>query len=282
MFLSAFSLSFFTLFAKFGINTIPYFLLIFLRFAVPLLILLPYLLWKSTMKELFLVRDFKIQLLRCGCLLLYQYSIFYYLLYASLLDATVMQNTAPLFIPILEWMFFKHRYEKKIILSICISFLGVLCILQPNSSIFAQLSTAGFLAPLGAAGSQVLYAHQAKHENQKSNLLYLFFLSSVVSGIVLVVSDQFFGKINSLQNYTPLLWTICLGIASIFNQSLRLLAYKHGKASALAPFLYFSIILSMILDWVIFHDLPNWLSLVGAILVISAGLIQIYQQKQSE
>src|SRR5580700_11912359 len=100
MLLSSVLLSFFTLFAKFGAGTTSYFLLIFLRFGIPLLLLVPYLLWSASIKELFLVNNFKMQLLRCSCILIYQYSIFYYLTYSSLLDATVMQNTAPLFMPI--------------------------------------------------------------------------------------------------------------------------------------------------------------------------------------
>ncbi len=281
MLLSAATLSFFTLFAKFGTDNISYFLLVFLRFGIPLVLLIPYLLWSASIKELFLKSNFKMQLLRCGCILIYQYSIFYYLMYSTLLDATVMQNTAPLFMPILERVFFKHRFEKKVILSIAISFIGVLCILQPNTSIFAKLSIAGFLAPLGQAGSQVLYGHQAKYENQKSNLFYLFFLCSVVSAIVFVFSKEFFGEVNSLEHYSSLLWVniICLGVASILNQSFRGEAYKHGKASALAPFLYGSIILSAILDWAIFHHLPNWLSLIGAILVIAGGWIQVYKRR---
>ena len=111
MLLSSVMLTFFTLFAKFGTDTTSYFLLIFLRFCIPLMLLLPYLLWTISIKELFLTNNFKMQLLRCGCILLYQYSIFYYLMYSTLLDATVMQNTAPLFMPILERVFFKHRFE---------------------------------------------------------------------------------------------------------------------------------------------------------------------------
>lgn len=281
MLLSAATLSFFTLFAKFSIDSTSYFLLIFLRFAIPLVLLVPYLLWSTSIKELFLKSNFKMQLLRGSCILVYQYSIFYYLMYSSLLDATVLQNTAPLFMPILERLFFKHRFEKKVFLSIFISFVGVLCILQPDRSIFAKLSIAGFLAPLGQAGSQVLYGHQAKHENQKSTLLYQFFFCSVVSAIVFVFFKEFFGEANSLEHYSPLLWVniICLGVASILNQSFRGAAYKHGRASALAPFLYGSIIFSAVLDWAIFHYLPNWLSLVGAILVIAGGLIQVYKRR---
>ncbi|MGC1878760.1 MAG: DMT family transporter [Rhabdochlamydiaceae bacterium] len=283
MLLSSVMLSFFTLFAKFGTDSTSYFLLILLRFGIPFLLLTTFFLWTSSFKELFQNSNIKMQVLRAGCILLYQYSIFYYLKYANLLDATVMQNTAPLLMPVLERLFFKHRFEKRVLISIGICFAGVLCILQPNSSIFANLSIAGFLALLGQAGSQVLYGHQAKQENQKSNLFYQFFICSVVSAIAFLFSNEFLRGENSLEHYTPLLWIniVCLGVASILNQSLRGVAYMHGKASALAPFLYVSIIISALLDWAIFHHLPNWLSLVGAILVICGGLVQIYKRKKS-
>jgi drug/metabolite transporter (DMT)-like permease len=48
----------------------------------------------------------------------------------------------------------------------------------------------------------------------------------------------------------------------------------------LAPFLYLSIIISAIMDWVVFHRIPNGLSIVGAVLVISGGLIQIHTRKK--
>jgi drug/metabolite transporter (DMT)-like permease len=280
MVLSSAMLSLFTLFSKFGTETVSYALLIFLRFAIPLALLLPYLLWISSFKELFSTSHFKIQLLRCASILLYQYAIIYYLMQTSLLDATVMQNTGPLFMPILERVFFKHRFEKKVIVSIGISFVGVLCILQPSSSLFANLGIAGFLAAFGQAGSQVLYRHQARNENQRSNLFYLFFICSLFSGVVFLFSIPF-GKPQIVGEHSSWTWVnlVFLGLTSIFNQSLRGEAYKHGKASALAPFLYISIILSAILDWLIFDYLPNWLTLAGTVLVISGGLLQLYKSK---
>jgi drug/metabolite transporter (DMT)-like permease len=281
MLLSSLMLSFFTLFAKFATDNTSFFLLLFLRFGIPLLFLIPYLLWTMPLTKLFLIGDIKMQLLRSGCILIYQYSLFYYLTYASLLDATVMQNTAPLFMPILERIFFKHHFDKKVLLTIFISFVGVLCILQPDSGIFAKLSIAGLLAPLGQAGSQVLYGHQAKRENQNTTLFYQFFLCSIFTAIVYIFSNEFFRSSYALEKYSFWLWMniALMGVVSILNQAFRGIAYKHGKASALAPFLYVSIIFSAILDWAIFHHYPNWLSLVGAILVIIGGMIQVYKWK---
>ncbi|MBS0605108.1 MAG: DMT family transporter [Verrucomicrobia bacterium] len=281
MLLSSAMLSFFTLFGKFATGNTSYFLLLFLRFGIPLLLLLPYLLWTMPAKTLLHTHNFKLQMLRSGCILIYQYSIFYYLMGSSLLNATVLQNTAPLFMPVIERIFFGIRFNKRILISIFVSFAGVLCILQPDDGILATISIAGILAPLGQAGSQVLYGHQAQKDNQKVTLFYFFFISTIVTGVVFLFSNEFLGAKNSLEHFSLFAWAniIGLGLASIFNQSLRGLAYKYGSPSALAPFLYVSLILSAILDWAIFHDLPNWLSLAGALLVIAGGMIQMYKKK---
>ena len=282
---SAVMLSVFTLFGKFGTANLPFFLLVFFRFAVPFILLLPFLLWRHTVHDLFIVKNLKLQFLRAACTLVYQYSLFYYLLHASVLDATVLQNTAPLLLPVLEWFFFKMRFSFKAMISIFISFVGVLCILQPDRELIGSLSVAGLFAILGQAGSQVLYGHQARNENQSSSLFYFFFLSAVVSGVVYLCSGEFLVEHPMLESAGAswiYLNAIALGLASIFNQSFRGLAYKHGKASSLAPFLYLSLISSGFLDWLIFHQLPNLLSIVGAILVCLGGLIQVYHSRMKK
>lgn len=281
MLISSALLSFFSLFGKFATQNTSFFLLTFLRFLIPLLLMLPYLLWTCTIRHLFVMNNLKLQLLRSACILVYQYSIFYYLMRSSLLNATVLQNTFPLFLPILEKLFFKHHFNKREIFSIFICFAGVLCILQPNRGIFETLSVVAILAPLGQAGSQLLFGYQAKNEDQKSALFYQYFISTIVTAIVYMFSPEFFEAKNSLENYSFLAWAniICLGIVSIFNQSFRGIAYRHAKPSALAPFLYFSLIFSAILDWAIFHRLPNWLSAAGAVLVIAGGLLQMYKKR---
>jgi drug/metabolite transporter (DMT)-like permease len=273
-------LSLFSLFGKFAIENTPFLLLIFLRFLIPLLLMIPFLLWKSSFQELFSTRSIKLQILRTVCILVYQYSIFYYLMHSNLLNATVLQNTFPFFLPILERIFLKKPFNRREIISIITCFAGALCILQPERGILQSLGVVAFLVPLGQAGSQVLFSHQARNENQKSNLFYLYFLSTLVTGIIYMFSSEFLEGKNFWENYTLLAWVniFCLGIVSLFNQTFRSMAYQHGKASALAPFLYFSLIFSALLDWVIFEHIPKGLSVAGAILVIVGGLIQMHKK----
>ncbi len=281
MLISSMLLSLFSLFGKFAVEDSPFFLLVFLRFLIPLILMLPYFLWSSSIKELFYTRNLKLQLLRCLCILVYQYSIFYYLMHSTLLNATVLQNTFPLFLPILEKVFFKHRFNKREILSMLICFSGVLCILQPGRGVLEGLSIVVILAPLSQAGSQVLFAHQARNENPKSTLFYLYFLTSVGTAIIYLCASKWMNAKISFPDYTALIWAnvIALGVVSIFNQYFRGKAYEHCKPSTLTPFLYFSLIFSAFLDFIIFHRLPNWISVLGAFLVIIGGLTQVYKKK---
>jgi drug/metabolite transporter (DMT)-like permease len=281
MLLSSFTLSLFSLFGKFATESTPFLLLTFLRFVIPLAIMLPFFLWKSTLKELFATSHLKLQMLRALCMIVYQYSIFYYLIRATLLDATVLQNTFPLFLPILERIFFNRHFDRREIISIAICFLGVLCILQPDMGILENLGIVVLLTPMSQAASQLLFAHQARRENHKSNLFYLYFFCSIASGIILLCVPDFTPKTAVSNHSLVLAWgsVVCLGIMSIFNQYFRGKAYESCRPSSLAPFLYFSVIVSAFLDWMIFGDLPNFLSAVGALFVISGGLIQLWKRK---
>ena len=122
--------------------------------------------------------------MRSGCVLVYQYSFFYFLNQQSLLDAAVLQNTSPLFILIFESLFHRQRLNMITLFSITISFIGVLCILQPDLEVINRISLIGFLIPVALAGSQVTYSHQVHHAPQQSTLFFLFFLCSIFTGII--------------------------------------------------------------------------------------------------
>ncbi len=210
MLISAVGLSFFTLFAKLGNTNIPFMVLTWLRFFVPLLLVLPFLFFSGSYKTVSLFHIPSNQILRSLCVCVAQYSIFYYLTKSSLLNATVLLNTGPLFIPILERIFYKHEIEKSTWVSLFLCLAGVIFILQPDRDILSVISLIGLIAGLGQAGSQVLYGKNAHKEKNDVNLFYLFFLAPF-SACFLYYYGLFFPK-QSLGirfcrwDYIPVLW----------------------------------------------------------------------------
>src|SRR6266481_3711944 len=84
MLISAACLSFFTLFVKLSNEAIDFFLLAFMRFAIPLGLIVGYMCIQRSLHGLFPMKHIKLHFLRIFCVLVYQYGIFYYLTKKSL------------------------------------------------------------------------------------------------------------------------------------------------------------------------------------------------------
>ncbi len=285
MLLSAVGLSFFGLFVKLGTSSVSFFLLTFLRFLVPLLLILPLFIWKIGIPKFTHLSHFYLLLGRVGCLLIYQYAIFYYLSKSSLLTATVLLNTAPFFIPLMERVFMQHQIRKELIFGMLVSFLGVLFILKPTEGIMGWNSWIGLVAALGQAGSQIFFGLQSRSEKNATNLFYLFFFSMILSFVLFLAIapfEQGIGfEIESLRSVDQIFyWCLLgLGLATISNQAFRGMAYQHARPGILAPILYVSVPVSGVLDWVFFDQLPDRWSALGTVLVIFGGIIPFIEQK---
>ncbi|MBI3236605.1 MAG: DMT family transporter [Chlamydiales bacterium] len=288
MLLSAAGLSFFSLFIKLEADSVSFFFLTFLRFLVPLLLIIPYVFWKEGIPRFSHLGAFRLQLGRVGCLLVSQYGIFYYLTQASLLDATVLQSTSPLFIPILERIFMGHTIRKKAIIGMIISFIGVLFVLRPDKGILGWESYIGLCAALGQAGSQVLFGMQSRSTTNEGNVFYLFFFSTIASLLIFLLIAPFTGgilvELGSIARVdNRFYWSLLgVGFASLANQAFRGVAYRHARPGTLAPTLYFSVVVSGFLDWGIFHNLPDGWTILGAILVVLGGILPFLRKKIQE
>ncbi len=278
MILSAVMLSIVSMLGKLGGESMSLPLLIFLRFGLGLLLFLPFLYGLGYFKYLFDKPHLMRQLARCSLVLLSQYSLFYYLMDGTLLNAAVLQSLGPLLIPILDGMIFKQRIQPVMWVLAGISFVGMLCVLQPVRGFVGEVGFVGMLIPLGQAGSQVLYGHQAKVEKNEVSLFYLLLLSTVVSGLMYLCFN-FVETQPPISREAPLPLfgiLIALGAATVLNQFFRGIAYKHGRPSQLAPLLYTTLLFSALIDWIFFHRIPNMLSIFGSVLVLISGGFSIH------
>lgn len=73
---------------------------------------------------------------------------------------------------------------------------------------------------------------------------------------------------------------IAIGILGGCGQILHTLSYRHGDASLIAPFEYASLLWAVALGFLIFGDTPTMNVLIGAAIVIAAGLFVIWREHQ--
>lgn len=199
--------------------------------------------------------------------LLTYYFLFFSLQLIPLVDAALLNNTAPFFIPFILLVWIRKRIPLKQFVGIMIGFIGVICILKPGiqlvsvGSLLALLS--GFFAACAMASVRILSA-----ESPLTIIIYYLFISSLV-----LVPFLWIGW----QTPTTLVWLLLLasGILMYFTQVFFTQAYKYACATDLGPFSYAFVIVSGLIEWLIWQEIPTWLSFVGILLVIVGGTITI-------
>lgn len=213
--------------------------------------------------------------------LLSQYAWFFYLIHGSILDATLLLMTSPLFVPILLRLLQKTPIQHEQWFSIVIGFIGVGFILKPNQQILNFYALIGLCSGLFNALSQVYYHKIVKSIQVKNANLYMYSFSSIFALIPLIFYwhdlINFSHDFSATSTQANLFLFVCLAFIGMTSKTFRGKAYKKvDKASRLTPFLYMSIIFATIFDWIAYHQLPDLLSVIGALFILISGLIFIF------
>ncbi|MCP3942033.1 MAG: DMT family transporter [Desulfobacteraceae bacterium] len=255
-------------------------IVVFIRFFIPMIILI----WVGAMlvEAKITFNNWRIHLLRSLFTVLSQYCLFYYLMHGSLMLGTLLFSTSGFFLPFLGYICFKIPVKRKTLLATMVSFIGVAFILNPTQGV-SWLTVIGVLGGFLNACSQITMHHCSKKIDTFSMTLIMFSLSSLYTLIILLVLGKF-GTMISQMVYHPAtgLWLtiLFLGIFSISNQSMRTKAYRYvNNPASLTPFFYMAIVFAGILDWVVYHDVPQWNAYFGMILIFIGGFIMYRSAK---
>ncbi len=70
-----------------------------------------------------------------------------------------------------------------------------------------------------------------------------------------------------------------LGVLASAGQSIVVLAYRHAPASVLAPFSYAQLVWAGFAGWLVFGNLPDHWTLVGAAIIAASGLYTAHRER---
>lgn len=202
----------------------------------------------------------------------------YYFLFLAiklipLVDAAVLNNTAPLFIPFILLFWIKKPISKRQLLGILAGFIGVVLILKPGTEIFSFGSIVALLAGLFAALTQST-VRLLSSESPITIIVYYLCISFVVILPFLWIDWQM---------PTTEIWLLLIlsGIFMYFTQVFFTQAYRYACASDLGPFTYSFVIIAGLLDWFIWKNIPSLISFIGIFLIILGGILTIIFSKSS-
>jgi drug/metabolite transporter (DMT)-like permease len=242
-------------------------MILFFRFGISLLILLPFLgkeyphLFKVKRPWVFFGRTL-LNLVSLGC-------FFQALKYSSFINVLVLVNMAPFFVPIFTWMFFKSKTHATVWIGIGIGFLGILFILHPDQEMLHFSSSLALISGILTALTITLIRALSKVGSLRQILFYNFFLATIITGIVSIFTWQ---SITA----RDLLFLLGIGISGALYQLLSTLAYIKIPVRMSSSFMFLCILFGSLLDWLILGLIPIRESLIGMGLVILGGLWILY------
>lgn len=183
-------------------------------------------------------------------------------------DASMLNKLSPFFAIIFSCLFLRERVKPVQILGILIAFAGALCIIKPGGIGGDNWQAALVGAGEGmAAGGAYTAVRVLGRRGERNSFIVLFF-----SAFSCLVCLPFL-----LADYHPMsLFQLGMlglaGLSAAGGQFSITAAYTYAPAREISVYDYTQVIFSAILGFVLFGQLPDWLSAVGYVLICGVSV----------
>lgn len=196
-------------------------------------------------------------------------------------EATALGYAAPLLTVVFAAMFLGEEVRAFRLTAVFIGLIGVVIVLSPRLTISPGDTTSAqtvgavvaLLAAVFAALAQV-FVRKMVHSEQTAAIVFYF----SVTGTVLALLTIPFGWVMPTGREALLL--IAAGLLGGVAQMLLTESYRNAEAGVVAPFEYVSMILALSLGYVVFEEVPTRTMLLGASLIVLAGLFIIWRERR--
>ncbi|MCG8333791.1 MAG: DMT family transporter [Proteobacteria bacterium] len=208
--------------------------------------------------------------------------VFYAVTALPLAEATLIQYLNPLFTALLAFAFLKEVIQRSTVISIILSLIGLLVMVNPDILLgnfmisVGALPLAGVIAALlGALGSAVAYVFVRRlSETEDPSVIIFYFPIIALPVSVLLLGDDFV-----MPSSSTWIWLILVGIFTQVGQIGLTKAMQTEKAGKAMAYSYVQIVFSALLGWFLFDEIPTLVTLLGALFIISGALINLRHRK---
>jgi drug/metabolite transporter (DMT)-like permease len=192
--------------------------------------------------------------------------------YLKLVDAHVMGAMTPLMVMALAVPMLGERVGLRRWAAVSVGFLGVLIILRPGLAVINPIQ----IVPLIAAGCFAFYLvltrMAARHDSIGTSTLY----TGLVGFLVLSLVAPTDWRPPTPEQWGWLLVASLLGIAAHVSV---IKALSLSEASALQPYNYTMLVWATFLGFLVFDDLPDGFTMIGAGIIVLGGLYAWHRER---
>jgi len=186
----------------------------------------------------------------------------------NLADSSAISQLNPIFVILFSYFLLKEKIFSQQWVILSFAFLGALLIIRPGFDLNFLPAIVGVMASFfsGLAHTFVRALRKTEHPIVIAN--YHAYFSSVMSFLILLIGNNFV-----LPERNQMLVLILLGIFSSLGQLSLTNAYGNAPSKIISVYGYSQVAFSIIFGYLFFREIPNLLSVLGIIIIISSGML---------
>lgn len=261
--------------------TIPVGELVFFRCFFAFVPILCWLLWRGQLRSALHTKNPTGHIVRAFVGVMSMGLGFFALTRLPLPEATALGYAAPLLIVVFSALLLKERVHVFRWTAVTVGLFGVLIILWPRLTLFSGAQamgdeeTVGAIAAAAAAVATAIAMMQVRKmtRTERTEAIVVYFF---ISATVLSLATIPFGWVMPTTEQAMLM--IGAGFAGGIGQLLLTSCYRYADMSVIAPFEYVSLLLTLIVGFAVFGDVPTVTMVVGALIIVASGIAVILRE----
>lgn len=207
-----------------------------------------------------------IQLTRSAMLFTSNATNFFAIIFIPLAKTASISLMAPLIVVPLAWAMLGERTTASRLAALGAGFVGVLIVIRPGTELFHWASLLAVVSAISYSVYQVLTRKVAGIDPPETSTIY----SSVVGGFGMFLVLPFVWR--TPHTLRDILFFCSLGVIGALGHYLVARAFTNAPANIVSPFQYMQLIGSVTIGYVFFADFPDFLTWLGAAIIVGSGL----------
>ena len=186
--------------------------------------------------------------------------------YVPLADAVAITFIAPFMVTLMGALILKERVGIRRWIAVAVGFLGMLIVVRPGMSVIHPAAILLVIAVTAFALRQGLSRALSGSDNTSTTVAY----TAIVSWSILTIPALTVWQIPATNLEIALL--IAIAVLAAGAETLVIMALDAAQAVVVAPVQYTLLIWGTLYGYLVFGQLPDMLTLIGALILVATGL----------
>ncbi|MCD8219934.1 MAG: DMT family transporter [Ruminococcus sp.] len=200
---------------------------------------------------------------------------FYAVDHLVLSDASILNKMSPFFAILFSWLLLHEKISRKQAIIVLGTLIGSLFVVKPsfsNADFFA--SAVGLMDGLFAGMAYTMVRRLGAIGENKAYIVFFF------SAFSCIVTLPYLLFSYTQMTWKQLLFLILAGLSAADGQFGITSAYCYAPAREISVYDYTQILFSAGLGFLLFAQIPDWLSVIGYLIIIAMAAMMFFYQKK--